>query len=372
VIDPTDIGVGARPLGLGKAFTAIANDGSALFTNPAGLAQNDNLKLISMSGNLMQEVPYTLLGASYPALNGNLGLGYVGLGVSGIRETVLVNGVPDITGNEASFSNTAVLMSYATDFEKVPYLNRISTGTFKNIKIGTTLKLLSQGFDGTASFEAGNISGFDLDLGAIAEINEDTTAGLTIKNIIPGNNINEDEIPMIINAGIARRFRNYNLAMALDAEFSRGLLFHLGCEWNPIQILKLRAGLDQKPSAGSSATNLAMGLGVNYRGFTFDYAYHTYAELAEFSTHFFSLGYIGEDIKPVPKKVRPLPKPKPAPPKKKEITAEDKNLMGRIEKYITSLEGKLSAAEEPKRIERLKTLISEQKARLEAINKKYR
>ena len=35
--DPTRLGVGARPLGMGKVFTAFADDPSAIFLNPAGL-----------------------------------------------------------------------------------------------------------------------------------------------------------------------------------------------------------------------------------------------------------------------------------------------------------------------------------------------
>jgi len=312
ILDPTDIGVGARPLGLGKAYTAIANDGSAIFTNPAGLSQGSNLKLISMAGNVMSEVPYTMFGGSYPLLNGTLGFGYVGLGVSGIKEAYLSGGTPEVTGKEGSFTNSALNLSYATDLEKVPYLNKMGTGIFREAKVGATFKLINQGFSGTASFEGGGGTGFDLDLGTQAKINEDTTAGLTVKNLIPGNNFKSDELPMSITAGVSKNFTKFNLLTAMDAEISRTLLFHLGCEWNPIQLLKIRLGLDQKPSAGSSITNLAAGMGISFKGFTFDYAYHTYAELSEFTTHFFSIGYVGEEkkieVKPV---IAPAPQPTP-------------------------------------------------------------
>ena len=310
VLDPTDIGIGARPLGLGKAFTAIANDGSAIFTNPAGLAQSNNLKVISMSGNLMSEVPYTMVGGSYPGLNGTLGIGYVGLGVSGINETTIVSGTPEITGNQGSFTNSAINISYAQA------INNISI--FKDPKVGATLKLISQGFSGTSSFEAGKGTGFDIDLGAIANINEDMTAGLILKNIIPGNNFQSDEIPMVVQGGITKTFSKYNVLTALDAEYNRTILFHAGAEWNPIQLLKLRAGLDQKPDAGSTITNLAAGLGVTFKGFTFDYAYHTYAGLSDFSTHYFSIGYVGEEkakvvapapVPPAPSMIKPAPSP---------------------------------------------------------------
>ena len=112
----------------------------------------------------------------------------------------------------------------------------------------------------------------------------------------------------------------------------------------------MRFGLDQKPSAGGTLTNLAAGVGLGFKGFTFDYAYHTYAELSEFTTHFLSIGYMGEaldqarakekdkvappsppapvietpaiapQIKVAPITIKALPKPKPQPklkPKKK-------------------------------------------------------
>ncbi|MFQ5770148.1 MAG: hypothetical protein ACE5HX_06410 [bacterium] len=39
------IGVGARALGMGGAYVALANDGTAVFWNPAGLAQINALQL---------------------------------------------------------------------------------------------------------------------------------------------------------------------------------------------------------------------------------------------------------------------------------------------------------------------------------------
>lgn len=306
VLDPTDIGVGARPLGLGKAFTAIANDGSAIFTNPAGLAQSNSLKVISMSGNLMSEVPYTMVGVSYPVLNGSIGIGYVGLGITGINETTLVNGTPEITGNQGSFNNSAINISYAQPIQNV--------SIFKDPKVGATLKLISQGFSGTASFDAGKGSGFDVDLGAIASIGEDMTAGLTVKNIIPGNNFKSDEIPMVVQGGVTKTFSKYNLLTALDAEYNRTILFHAGAEWNPVQMVKVRLGFDQKPSAGSTLTNLAAGLGLSFKGFTFDYAYHTYAELAEFTTHYFSIGFVGEEKAKVPAPKPAVSSPQPPAP----------------------------------------------------------
>jgi len=188
-----------------------------------------------------------------------------------------------VTGGEGSFGAREFNLSYAKDLGKA--------------KVGVNLKLVSQGFSGTPSFEGGNGSGFDLDLGALTFLNEETKVGLTLKNLIPGNNLRGDELPMVIVGGVSRFFPGQKLTGALDAEINRTLLLHAGLEWNPVELLKVRVGLDQKPSFGGSITNFSTGLGLTYRGFSFDYAYHTYAELGEFSTHFFSLGYVGEEKK---------------------------------------------------------------------------
>jgi hypothetical protein len=69
-------GVGARALGMGEAFAAIADDASAVYYNPAGLAQMDHNELSWTGGSLYNGVPYTdfatfdmALGGQYFALS---------------------------------------------------------------------------------------------------------------------------------------------------------------------------------------------------------------------------------------------------------------------------------------------------------------
>ncbi len=292
VIDPTEIGVGARPLGMGKAFNSVADDGSALFMNPAGLTAVDKFSIISMSGNLINEVPYMMLGGAWRAPAGVIGIGYVGASTDGIKEAILVGSTPEVTGNTANFGATTFVLSYANEAEEINYINKINFLTDRNAKVGANLKLVTQGFSGGASFEGGSASGFDIDLGTIIPINETINSSVTIKNIIPGNNVGSDELPMSIIGGLSVKYPERNLLTAYDAEINQeGFLLHLGVEWNPVRSLFLRAGIDQK----ADAYNLALGLGTKFRGFTFDYAYHTYAELSEFTTHYFSIGFVGPE-----------------------------------------------------------------------------
>jgi len=295
--DPTDIGVGARPLGMGKAYVGLSDDGSAIFMNAAGLANANDYQLISMAGNLMEEIPYTVLGGSFKALDGDVGIGYVGVSTTGIQGSILVGNTPEATGDAANYNNSTFVIGYARETEDIPLLQAIP---LSNMRIGAGLKVISEGFSGGgATFEASG-SGFDLDIATMFDVDEDVTVGISAKNVIPGENIrwknSGSELPMTITPGVNWSLRDLNANVGLDAELieSRGMFLHFGGEWWPVEYAAIRMGLDQKPSAGDRATNLSAGLGMRYKGFTVDYAYHTYEDIAAFTTHYFSIGYIGE------------------------------------------------------------------------------
>src|SRR3989339_857078 len=63
-IDLSDIGLGAKVLGMGGAYAGFADDSSAIFTNPAGLAKGKELGFISMNGTMLGDINYFMLGAS--------------------------------------------------------------------------------------------------------------------------------------------------------------------------------------------------------------------------------------------------------------------------------------------------------------------
>ncbi|MBU1026751.1 MAG: hypothetical protein KKA31_03375, partial [Candidatus Margulisbacteria bacterium] len=318
--------------------------------------------VISMSGNLINEVPYMMLGGAWRAPAGVIGIGYVGASTDGIKEAILVGSTPEVTGNTANFGATTFVLSYANEAKEINYINKINFLTDRNAKVGANFKLVSQGFSGGASFEGGSASGFDVDLGTIIPINETMNSSVTIKNIIPGNNVGKDELPMSIIGGLSVKYPERNLLTAYDAEMNQeGFLLHLGIEWNPTKALFVRAGIDQK----ADAYNLALGLGTKFKGFTFDYAYHTYAEMSEFTTHYFSIGFAGPEMatgpEPKPPVVERTPAPAaPAAPAEPEMSPMAK----KIQAYITTLEGKLAGAKEPARIAKLKQLIAAEKVRL--------
>jgi len=337
--DLGDVGVGARPLSLGKAYTGYSRDGSAIFTNPAGLGVDPGFKFMSMTGKLLEDITYVSCGISNPYPLGTFGVGYVSAGTSGIPLTTLQSyptGTYEVLPNGSTdYSSSVLYLSYGREF-------------IKDLSAGGSLKLFNQGFSlNSGSMEGANGSGMDLDLGLNWKFRPGFSAGALLKNILPlsmggkftwkRNSIEEGiaasvllglEANLLGAAGLYQ-YREQEVFLTLDAELNPTLkrpgLWHAGAEWWLTPLIALRAGIDQKAKATESGigvdNNLTAGLGLKYQGFSFDYAYHQYGELTENTTHFFSLGFTGlskkskyqeliEERKEVPKELMPKLKPK--------------------------------------------------------------
>ncbi|MCX5726640.1 MAG: hypothetical protein NT030_05635, partial [Candidatus Saganbacteria bacterium] len=310
--DPSQIGVGARPLSMGKAFVALSGDVSDIFINPSGLTACDGLKLGSMSATLISDFNYVVLGGAYPFDFGTLGAGYINLGTSDIPVTTLGPGGIPVPIGSTNYNSSVLFLSYASKLDRF-----LDSDLAKNTSIGGSAKIFMQGFSGGgSSLEGGTGTGIDIDLGAQYELNKWATLGLTLQNCLPaslGGKISwvkdniEEGIPMVIKAGgLIKVFgpsaiyeNNQQLNIAIDTDMSYGTkrpeVWHLGCEWRPAKILALRLGVDQSPSAASVDNNLTGGVGIQYKGYTFDYAYHQYGGIEENVTHYFSIGYVGEE-----------------------------------------------------------------------------
>ena len=306
--DPLAIGIGARPIALGKAYTAVAEGAESMFLNPAGISQATRPQVTSMNGNLMGEIGYLVLGGSMPLEGGqSIGLGIVNAGSSGITlrdESGTVMGSSDY--------NTAVyFVSYAMDLEQTSFKN-------KDLYFGTSLKIFSQTITGHDSVHDGNGSGIDLDVGLLYKAKPWLTLGLTQQNIMPASmggsmtfvNGYSEGIPTVTKLGSKFNLlgaenkavwkSEYDLTLAVDTDFyptsSRATAWHTGLELWPAKFLALRVGYDHDAvDGGSTVPYLTSGVGLSYKGFQFDYAYHPFSDQYQNATHFFSFAYVGED-----------------------------------------------------------------------------
>jgi hypothetical protein len=307
--DPTYSGLSARPLGMGKAFVAIAEDADAIFVNPAGLASSNKVKLTSMYTSLMGDVNYMVLGGVYPIKGyGTLGAGLINTGVSDIPLTDDSN----VSVGTGAWNNSVLLLSYGND---------LSALNLSDVKVGASAKFYSQTGSGSDLLSSGNGSGTDMDLGIIYSPNWISVAAVGT-NILPGAKVNQDDLSSTLKLGtcfsilgddkaLIQSKAHEKLTLALDADTQPTVtnaptMIHIGTEYWPNENLALRLGVDQDANKTEVQNNLTGGLGFRKDGIQFDYAYHTYGNIADTPTHYFSISFVGRDTPAPAKKAAPV------------------------------------------------------------------
>ena len=121
--EPARIGVGARVLGMGRAYVGLADDISSLFMNPAGITSFKHQQFTSMSGKYINEYDYFNVAAAVPLPGISLGIGCVGNGLSFFGPSVTFEGqriIPSTTeGVTYGYYNRAYMFSAAKDFSSL-------------------------------------------------------------------------------------------------------------------------------------------------------------------------------------------------------------------------------------------------------------
>jgi len=286
------IGVGARALGMGSAFVGLADDGTAAYWNPAGLATLSQRELTAMHaeqfGSIVQYdfLSYVMPVGSPGKPRQAISVSLVRLGVSDIPDTRGLQ-IIDQNGNgkfdypndllvvdESRFifdsdNDVALLFSYARDIRPGLSLG----GNFKYIRqwLGDSLRS----------------NGFGIDLGLLYVGRSGFSMGATLHDAtttrILWNTGTGEFIAPSLRLGAAKthgfRDRRHMLTAALDVQvgFSDERLssqahlgavtfeFHPGLEYWYDRRLALRAGFE--------AQNFTAGAGLRYHRFGLDYAY---------------------------------------------------------------------------------------------------
>jgi tetratricopeptide (TPR) repeat protein len=277
--NPFELGAGARALALSGAYPAIADDSTALFWNPAGLARVEQTEVSAMHINLLFDTPYDYLGVAYPLLDwGTFAVGAVRLATSGI-----------ITRDESSFRTGEGEGSY--DLRE--YLFGYGREWFKGFNGGAVVKVDQQRLLGDAA------SGVGVDLGAQYHGRQEwpggldwekMTIGIDVQNVFGSQlrlGADTDVLPLNVRSGLAytvdvkdRWQQKIILALGADKSTWREWCWRMGLEYQVLASLALRGGLN--------AYGWSAGVGAEYAGVGFDYALSG-QELGV--THRFSLTY---------------------------------------------------------------------------------
>ena len=252
-----NIGVGARPLGLGGAFVALADDSNAADYNAAGLGYIDKIHLGATHAQRFNGL------ITYNAVSGVISLGRIGsigAGFGGLAEDSEV---------------------YSEQMLRLSYGNAL----FKQFAIGANLKLFRTAFDETNEFVVENpyfvhtsSSAVSFDLGVIAKPFQSLSLGASVENLLPADmsisDTQTDPVPLNIRAGLAYRLASIAEMSAQGAAVSnllRGSLGSLevasrngeiyirtGMEVWLNNSIAVRGGYGVK-NGGSSATTLSFG-----------------------------------------------------------------------------------------------------------------
>lgn len=163
------ISPGSRANGMGTAFVAIADDASAVFWNPAGIAISiDSIAQINRRLSLMYSPLYGLSYLQHKFLAytqdrllrssyfGSLGLGIVELDLSPHSDDV----------QSLNYTEDTFLISWAYSFSLQPFLSRFSIGaSFKYYNIRTAKSAFGYGGDlGLLGMQSFNFESWQIDL----------------------------------------------------------------------------------------------------------------------------------------------------------------------------------------------------------------
>ena len=283
------LGAGARSIGLGGAFTAIADDATATVWNPAGLGSAADLSLNFSTQQLDLDRSHNFI-ALTKALGsaGSIGLAVTNAGVSGIQQY----DANERYGGEFSYSANAYSLSYG-----------IGLGNFG---IGLTGRMLADNFGAEGVESQSGFGGVDVGIMGHAlhiDVGEEKVPtfhyGLVAKYL--GASLGEDTVPMVINLGLA-----YNLYMGNVVTFAADIeqelvnldqsatSLKLGAEYTILTYKSTALAIRGGVRASRDVQNLFGGFGVNIGGLQIDYAIQD-GMAGEIngvgSTHFASLSY---------------------------------------------------------------------------------
>jgi hypothetical protein len=268
------MGVGARALGMGSAFTAVADDSTAAFWNPAGLARLKKAEATFMHADLSMDRDYNFFNYAHPLKgkdgqdNGVVALSHIRFGVDGIPETRLATNDPTkpATNSNGTYSpgKPVYIFGYFDDTEKNTfgsYARKLSDRWYG----GVNVKYLSQ------DLFTNSADTFGLDLGFLYEVNEKTMFGLSIRDL--GEELewdtasgHSDSVPKTLTAGIAYQ-ANEKLLLAADINKVDDLDAKLfaGAEWWLQDYAALRLGAHDG--------DLTLGASFKLDTWRFDYSY---------------------------------------------------------------------------------------------------
>lgn len=273
------IGVGARALGMGGAYTAVAEDVSAIAWNPAGLAGLSKTEFGATHAELFANTRYDFLGLARPTRFGTWGAGaaYLSQGKLEGRDEA-----GKAVGNFDA-SDLALQLSYAS---RLPW----------GIGLGGNVKYVDSrvGDEGARTFA--------VDIGGMYQLGPlgpgTPQLGLAVQNLGPGMRFLDTTSPLPLTLAVGAAYRlPVGIILAVDYRhrpYGPVSDVSVGTEYAILSAFALRAGYGTARSINGERGSLAglngfaAGFGVRFYSLGLDYSMTPFGELGNVQR--FSLG----------------------------------------------------------------------------------
>jgi hypothetical protein len=287
------IGPGARPEGMGEAYTGLADDIDAIYYNPAGLATIKSPELIGMHMQWFQSIQYEYAAFAYPTQNhGTWGFAVTDLHTNNIDARTGDTDAPD---GQFSAIEGAYWLSYA---------NHVTD----KLSLGANAKFIRETIDTT------NANAYAADGGALYETGwKGVKLGASVQNIgTQVKLVNEaDPLPLLVRAGGSIPLREANAPsvlrnMVLSSDIIIPRDHQVGLDLGGEYVGHLRDGFGYSLRSGYQTANtdvsglsgVSMGGGLIIGRMNVDFAWVPFGDLG--NTYRLSLhlkfGPAGEDL----------------------------------------------------------------------------
>jgi hypothetical protein len=260
-------GLGAKALGMGGAFTALADDGTVALWNPAGiLAFGENAWIGGATTQLFGMVGYQYVGGGFSFAGYGIGLGWANASAG------------DFYSANAFMGTVGVKIG---DFGWV----------------GANLKYYMEKI-------TNEYSGFGFDLGVIIPVIPELSVAVVAKDL--GTTIAGQTVTPVYVVGLAGKLLDGALVLGTDVELSSAFAvknLRAGLGFQLIENLGIRAGL-VVPELNFDKYYVTVGAGFSLGGLSVDAAYVLQSEPGE-SLVLSATFLFGELFKPAPAPAAP-------------------------------------------------------------------
>lgn len=280
--DTSTLVIGARAQGMGSAFSAVGDDATATFWNPAGLTQvrrtelNYSHWLLSDVSNVGVDFAAVTVPFAVRGLDATVGISFARVGAE-LEEGPAAT-TQDISDSRFSLSGGLRVVRF--------------------LSVGVSLNRLEVDSD------RGSGAGFGFDAAVLVQPFEeyDVRVAAVGKNL--SGDVKNEDLNQSWRLGLAGAFWKERVLLSADANLRRDInrhdgvtgLYYGGIEITPHEVFSLRAGFGSESQYG-------VGFGVRHRGFAFDYAFSDDDEVLG-NQHRFSVslafgpGGFGQSAKP--------------------------------------------------------------------------